>query len=62
MEKSSDIVPTIQNLISDSKKYAEMKAATIGMTIPNSTKNIIEEITALLPNQNGNELAESKAA
>jgi UDP-N-acetylglucosamine:LPS N-acetylglucosamine transferase len=52
LEKATDIVPTIQNLLSDSKKYAEMKAATIGMTIPNSTKNIIEEITALLPNQN----------
>lgn len=62
LEKATDIVPTIQNLLSDSKKYAEMRAATIGMTIPNSTKNIIEEITALLPNQNSNELVESKAA
>ncbi len=62
LEKASDIVPTIQNLISDSKKYAEMKAATIGMTIPNSTKNIIEEITALLPSQQGNDFVKPTAA
>ncbi len=49
LKKASDIVPTIQNLLGDSKKYAEMKAATIGMTIPNSTERIIEEIAALLP-------------
>lgn len=49
LEKSSDIVPTIQNLLSDSTKYDEMKAATIGLSIPNSTRNIIEEIAALLP-------------
>jgi len=49
LEKASDIVPTIQSLISDSKKYAEMKAATVGLSIPNSTQNIIREINALLP-------------
>ena len=49
LEKTTDIVPTIQNLLSDSKKYAEMKAATVGMSIPNSTQRIIEEIVALLP-------------
>jgi UDP-N-acetylglucosamine:LPS N-acetylglucosamine transferase len=42
-------VPTIQSLINDSKKYAEMKAATVGLAIPNSTQRIIEEISALLP-------------
>ncbi len=60
LEKASDIVPTIQSLVNDSKKYAEMKAATIGMTIPNSTRNIIEEITALLPTQNGNKLIKTE--
>ncbi|HVE57312.1 MAG TPA: glycosyltransferase, partial [Pyrinomonadaceae bacterium] len=51
LKKPSDIVLTIQNLLKDSKKYAEMRAATINMTIPNSTKMIIEEIAALLPPQ-----------
>jgi UDP-N-acetylglucosamine:LPS N-acetylglucosamine transferase len=49
LEKSSDIVPTIQSLINNSKRYTDMKAATISMTIPNSTERIIAEITALLP-------------
>lgn len=49
LEKASDIVPTIRSLVNDSNKYALMKAATLGLTIPNSTQNIIEEIAALLP-------------
>jgi len=51
LKKPADIVLTIQSLLKDSKKYAEMRAATINMTIPNSTKMIIEEIAALLPPQ-----------
>ena len=49
LKKTTDIVPTIQSLLNDSAEYAQMKAATIGMTIPNSTQKIIEEISALLP-------------
>ncbi|MCU1290028.1 MAG: UDP-N-acetylglucosamine:LPS N-acetylglucosamine transferase [Acidobacteria bacterium] len=49
LQNSIDIVPTIQSLLSDSKKYAAMKAATVNMAIPNSTQRIIEEISALLP-------------
>ncbi|MGI9054752.1 MAG: MGDG synthase family glycosyltransferase [Pyrinomonadaceae bacterium] len=49
LNKTTDIVPAIQSLLSDSKKYADMKAATATLSIPNSTQNIIREITALLP-------------
>jgi len=49
LEKASDIVPTIQNLVSDTKKYAEMKAATMNLAVPNATEMIIKEIFALLP-------------
>ena len=51
LEKSTDIVQTIQSLLSNSKRYTEMKAATKNLAIPNSTQRIIEEITALLPNK-----------
>ncbi len=51
LEKPSDIVATIQNLLKDSTQYAKMRAATMNMAIPNSTKMIIEEIAALLPPQ-----------
>jgi processive 1,2-diacylglycerol beta-glucosyltransferase len=49
LEKPSDIVLTVRNLVNNSEKYAQMKAATVNLAIPNSTQKIIEEIAALLP-------------
>lgn len=49
LEKPADIVLTIRNLVNNAEKYAEMKAATVNLAIPNSTQKIIEEIAALLP-------------
>ena len=49
LKRSVDIVPTIQNLISNNGEYSRMKAATIGLTMPNSTEYIIREINALWP-------------
>lgn len=49
LEKASDIVPTIRSLTGDSRRYRDMKAATAALTIPNSTEQIINEITSLLP-------------
>ena len=49
LKRSIDIVPTIRNLITDSGKYAEMRAAASGLAMPGSTEQIIREITALLP-------------
>jgi UDP-N-acetylglucosamine:LPS N-acetylglucosamine transferase len=51
LEKATDIVPLIRSLIEDSKKYDEMKLATIGLAMPNSTEMIVREIAALLPAQ-----------
>lgn len=50
LKKSTDIVPTIQNLVSDNTRYLQMKAATAGLTMPNSTEQIVREINALWPN------------
>lgn len=49
LEKPADIVLTVRNLVQNSEKYAEMKAATRLLAVPNSTQKIIEEIAALLP-------------
>jgi UDP-N-acetylglucosamine:LPS N-acetylglucosamine transferase len=49
LHRPSDIVPTIQNLLKDNGDYTRMKAATAGLTMPNSTDQIIREINALLP-------------
>ena len=62
LNKTTDIVPAIQSLLSDSKKYAEMKAATAGLSIPNSTQNIIREITALLPKKEDETTVQAVAA
>ncbi len=50
LKRTADIVPTIRNLVVDSDEYSRMKAATAGLTMPNSTEQIIKEINALLPN------------
>lgn len=49
LKKTTDIVPMIQGLLSDQIGYSQMKAATAGLAMPNSTEYIIREISALLP-------------
>ena len=49
LNKASDIVPMISSLVGDPEKYGQMKAATAGLSVPNSTEQIIRHITALLP-------------
>jgi processive 1,2-diacylglycerol beta-glucosyltransferase len=49
LEHTTDIVPVIRRMVEDSKHYAAMRAATVGLAIPNSTKQIVEEIAALIP-------------
>lgn len=49
LKKSVDIVPMIQRLLSDNSQYSRMKAATEGLTMPDSTEQIVREISALLP-------------
>ncbi len=49
LDRASDIVPTIRTLTSDAKKYSELKEAASYLAMPNSTQNIIHEITSLLP-------------
>lgn len=51
LRKPSDIVPMIRNLVGDSEDYSRMRAATVGLSMPNSTEYIIREIVALMPNQ-----------
>jgi UDP-N-acetylglucosamine:LPS N-acetylglucosamine transferase len=60
LEKATDIVPTIQTLIYDKKKYSGMKDAARNLVIPNSTQKIIEEIYALIPHHKTNNLAKSE--
>ncbi len=61
LKKTTDIVPTIRDLILDSNRYNEMKIATANLIVPNSTQNIIREITALLPEASQNKQVEAVA-
>lgn len=49
LQRANDIVPVVRRMIEDTKHYSAMRAATIGLTIPNATRQIVEEIAALLP-------------
>jgi UDP-N-acetylglucosamine:LPS N-acetylglucosamine transferase len=49
LKQAKDIVPVIRRMLEDTAHYSAMRAATIGLAIPNATRQIVEEITALLP-------------
>jgi UDP-N-acetylglucosamine:LPS N-acetylglucosamine transferase len=49
LQRATDIVPVIRRMVEDSAHYSAMRAATIGLAIPNATRYIVEEITALIP-------------
>jgi UDP-N-acetylglucosamine:LPS N-acetylglucosamine transferase len=49
LERATDIVPVIRRMVEDSKHYTAMRAAALGLAIPDATKQIVEEITALIP-------------
>jgi UDP-N-acetylglucosamine:LPS N-acetylglucosamine transferase len=49
LQRASDIVPVVRRMVEDSAHYSAMRAATIGLAIPNATRQIVEEITALIP-------------
>jgi UDP-N-acetylglucosamine:LPS N-acetylglucosamine transferase len=63
LRKASDIVPVVNRMIADSKHYAALRAATITIAIPNATRRIVEEITAMIPeNASANESLAEHAA
>lgn len=49
LERATDIVPVIRRMVEDTAHYSAMRAATVGLAIPNATKYIVEEIVALIP-------------
>ena len=49
LQDPSEIVPVVNSLVNDNNRYLRMKAATAGMSLPNSTESIVREILTLLP-------------
>ncbi len=52
LKRTGDIVPVIRRMVEDTAHYSAMRAATIGLAIPNATRHIVEEIAALIPAAN----------
>ena len=59
LNRAGDIVPTIKTLATDHVRYSELKDATRHLVVPDSTKRIINEITALLPAGERSETAQT---
>ena len=49
LQRASDIVPVVRRMAEDTAHYSALRAATIGLAIPNATRHIVEEIAALIP-------------
>jgi UDP-N-acetylglucosamine:LPS N-acetylglucosamine transferase len=48
LSRAVDIVPVVRRMVEDTKHYTAMRAATLGLAIPNATRHIVEEITSLI--------------
>jgi UDP-N-acetylglucosamine:LPS N-acetylglucosamine transferase len=49
LNRASDVVPVIRRMMEDTAHYSRMRAATVGLALPNATRQIVEEIAALIP-------------
>src|SRR6266487_190928 len=49
LRQASDVVPTVRRMVEDTAHYSAMRAATVGLAIPNATRRIVEEIAAVIP-------------
>jgi UDP-N-acetylglucosamine:LPS N-acetylglucosamine transferase len=49
LKRAGDVVPVIRRMVEDTAHYSALRAATMGLAIPNATRQIVEEITALIP-------------
>ena len=49
LRRSIDVVPVVRRMMEDEVHYSRMRAATVSLAIPNSTRQIVEEIAALIP-------------
>jgi processive 1,2-diacylglycerol beta-glucosyltransferase len=48
LKHSADVVPVVRRMVEDEIHYLSMRAATVGLAVPNSTRYIVEEIAALI--------------
>jgi UDP-N-acetylglucosamine:LPS N-acetylglucosamine transferase len=49
LKRPADVVPVVRRMLEDELHYSRLRAATVGLAIPNATRHIVEEIAALIP-------------
>jgi len=49
LKHCSDVVPVIRRMIEDEVHYSRLRNATANLALPNATRQIVEEIAALIP-------------
>lgn len=49
LKRSVDVVPVVRRMLEDDGHYSRLRAATVGLAMPNATHYIVEEIAALIP-------------
>jgi UDP-N-acetylglucosamine:LPS N-acetylglucosamine transferase len=62
LKRPSDIVPVVRRMVEDELHYSRLRAATVGLAIPNATRHIVEEIAALIPQPENAVLSEVASA
>jgi UDP-N-acetylglucosamine:LPS N-acetylglucosamine transferase len=62
LKRSIDVVPVVRRMMEDEVHYSRMRAATVSLAIPNSTRYIVEEIAALIPKPENPVLSELASA
>src|SRR6476659_1091356 len=49
LNRASDVVNVVRRMMEDEVHYSRLRAATANLALPNSTRYIVEEIAALIP-------------
>jgi UDP-N-acetylglucosamine:LPS N-acetylglucosamine transferase len=59
LNRASDVVNVVRRMMEDEVHYSRMRAATANLALPNSTRYIVEEIIALIPQTENSALSEA---
>ncbi|HSK64473.1 MAG TPA: glycosyltransferase [Pyrinomonadaceae bacterium] len=59
LNRASDVVNEVRRMMEDEVHYSRMRAATANLALPNSTRYIVEEIAALIPQPENSALSEA---
>ncbi|HEV2833753.1 MAG TPA: glycosyltransferase [Pyrinomonadaceae bacterium] len=62
LNRASDVVSVVRRMMEDEVHYSRLRAATTALALPNATRDIVEEIAALIPQPDNSTLSEAASA